>query len=188
MSMVIDIARRLRDCVPPSVTLEDLVSAGTIGLIQAVDRFDPALGFKFATFAKHRIRGAMLDFLRGEDPLSRAERQRVSAAGSNLSATGYNGAQVNFTLDEVSAGSLATPAQPDFVVRSEVSHARLFLSGRENQVITLLYEAGWGVRRVAANLGVNESRVSQIKGQAIGKLRGALATLPSRAPTLERAA
>jgi RNA polymerase sigma factor for flagellar operon FliA len=56
--------------VPSCVTLDDLIGAGTIGLIQAVDRFQPSRGLQFATYAKHRIRGAMLDFLREEDPLS----------------------------------------------------------------------------------------------------------------------
>lgn len=57
-----------------------VVNAGTIGLIQAVDRFQPSRGLRFGTYAKHRICGAMLDFLRGEDPLSRTDRRRVRAA------------------------------------------------------------------------------------------------------------
>ena len=69
------LAKRLRSHVPPCVTLDDLIGAGTIGLIQAVDRFQPSRGLQFATYAKHRIRGAMLDFLREEDPLSRTERR-----------------------------------------------------------------------------------------------------------------
>jgi RNA polymerase sigma factor (sigma-70 family) len=66
-----------RRVVPPCVTFDDLASAGTIGLIQAVDRFDQTRGLKFRTYAQHRIWGAMQDFLRDEDPLSRTERRRV---------------------------------------------------------------------------------------------------------------
>jgi len=51
-----------------------------LGLIEAVDRFDQTRGLKFRTYAQHRIRGAMQDFLRDEDPLSRTERRRVRAA------------------------------------------------------------------------------------------------------------
>jgi RNA polymerase sigma factor (sigma-70 family) len=69
------LAKRLRSQVPPCVTLDDLIGAGTIGLIQAVDRFQPSRGLQFATYAKHRIRGAMLDFLREEDPLAGPERR-----------------------------------------------------------------------------------------------------------------
>jgi RNA polymerase sigma factor FliA len=59
----------------PQVDLEDLVSEGTIGLIQGIDRFDPAMGLKVKTLAEHRIHGAFLDYLRRLDPLPRAVRQ-----------------------------------------------------------------------------------------------------------------
>lgn len=68
------LARKLhRRC--PQVELDDLISAGTIGLISAVDRFDPVRNCKLKTLAEHRIRGAMLDYLRQLDPLPRAVRQ-----------------------------------------------------------------------------------------------------------------
>ena len=51
------LAKRLQLRVPPCVTFDDLVGAGTIGLIQAVDRFQPARGLQFGTYARHRIRG-----------------------------------------------------------------------------------------------------------------------------------
>ena len=68
------LARRLhRRC--PHVELDDLISAGTVGLIQAVDRFDPSRNLKLRTLADHRIRGAMLDYLRQIDPLPRNARR-----------------------------------------------------------------------------------------------------------------
>jgi RNA polymerase sigma factor FliA len=67
-------ARQHRRC-PPEVLLEDLISIGTIGLMQAVDRYDPRRKLKLKTLAEHRIRGAMLDYLRKLDPLSRSVRQ-----------------------------------------------------------------------------------------------------------------
>ncbi len=56
---------------------EDLVGHGVIGLIQSAERFDPDRGASFASFAASRIRGAVLDALRGTDTLSRTARQRV---------------------------------------------------------------------------------------------------------------
>jgi RNA polymerase sigma factor for flagellar operon FliA len=53
---------------------DDMLSAGTVGLIEAVGRFDPALGVKFETYAIRRIRGAMFDALRRADRLSRSVR------------------------------------------------------------------------------------------------------------------
>jgi RNA polymerase sigma factor FliA len=67
------LARRLhRRC--PQVELDDLISAGTVGLIQAVDRFDPSMNLKLKTLAEHRINGALLDYLRKVDPLPRTVR------------------------------------------------------------------------------------------------------------------
>lgn len=59
----------------PQIELDDLISAGTIGLIQAVDRYDPSRNLKLKTFAEHRIRGAMLDYLRQLGPLPRTVRE-----------------------------------------------------------------------------------------------------------------
>ena len=59
----------------PEIELDDLISAGTVGLIQAVDRFDASRNLKLKTFAEHRIRGALMDYLRQLDPLPRTLRE-----------------------------------------------------------------------------------------------------------------
>lgn len=67
------LARRLHArCT--QVELDDLIQAGTIGLIQAVDRYDPSRGTLLKTLADHRIRGALIDYLRQIDPLPRTVR------------------------------------------------------------------------------------------------------------------
>jgi RNA polymerase sigma factor for flagellar operon FliA len=71
------IANRMHRTCPPQVELHDLVSAGTVGLIQAVDRFRPERGCLLKTLAEHRIRGAILDYLRRVDPLPRSARRFV---------------------------------------------------------------------------------------------------------------
>ncbi|MEA2639283.1 MAG: polymerase sigma factor FliA [Chloroflexota bacterium] len=68
---------RLAISLPPSVSPEDLVGYGTIGLIQAVDRFDPTVGVKFETYAIQRIRGSILDAMRSLQPLSRGTIRRA---------------------------------------------------------------------------------------------------------------
>lgn len=70
-------ALNLRTRLPPSVDLDDLIQAGTIGLLDAMKRYDPTQGVSFATFASQRIRGAMLDELRSRDWVPRSVR-RVS--------------------------------------------------------------------------------------------------------------
>ena len=125
LDLVSSLAKRFRRRVPPSVTFDDLASAGTVGLIQAVDRFDHTRGLKFKTYAQHRISGAMLDFLRSEDPLSRTERNRVRQS------SGIGVAPVTVSLDLIALRRLAAPAQPAFTTRREVQTARRCLSPRE---------------------------------------------------------
>ena len=59
------------------VELDDLVSAGALGLIDAVRKFDPGKGVTIESYARLRIRGAILDSLRGDDPASRDMRRKI---------------------------------------------------------------------------------------------------------------
>src|ERR671929_1064547 len=68
---------RMAVSMPGVLTHEDLLSYGTIGLIQAVDRFDPAHGVKFETYAIQRIRGAIIDAVRSLQPRSRDTYRRA---------------------------------------------------------------------------------------------------------------
>jgi RNA polymerase sigma factor for flagellar operon FliA len=61
------IARRIHDRLPSQVPLDDLVHAGVVGLIDAVEKFDPGKNVQLKTYAKFRIRGAILDSLREMD-------------------------------------------------------------------------------------------------------------------------
>lgn len=83
------IAARIRERLPQQVDLEDLVSAGVIGLLEAQRSYDPAKNAQFSTFAKFRIRGAILDSLREIDWGSRLVRRRgreIAEATSRLEA------------------------------------------------------------------------------------------------------
>lgn len=71
------IALKIKKTVARSVSLEDLVEYGMIGLLEAGERFDPNIGANFMTFAYYRIRGAIYDGLRGMGWMSRSEYARV---------------------------------------------------------------------------------------------------------------
>jgi RNA polymerase sigma factor FliA len=89
LSQVYYIAARIRDRLPQHVDLEDLVSAGVIGLIEASRSFDSSKEAQFKTFAKFRIRGAILDSLREIDWGSRLMRRRgreIAEATTRLEA------------------------------------------------------------------------------------------------------
>jgi len=73
------IARRIHERLPQHVDLEDLVSAGTLGLIDAVRKFDPAKKVQFRSYAQFRIRGAILDSLRTLDWSPRDLRRKGRA-------------------------------------------------------------------------------------------------------------
>src|SRR5271155_3334962 len=76
LSQVYYIASRIRERLPRHIELEDLVSAGVIGLLEASRSFDSTKNAQFKTFAKFRIRGAILDSLREVDWGSRLMRRR----------------------------------------------------------------------------------------------------------------
>jgi RNA polymerase sigma factor for flagellar operon FliA len=71
-------ASALKLRLPPSVEMDDLVSSGVVGLLDAAEKFDSTRGIKFKTYAEFRIRGAMLDYLREMDWFSRAARQHAN--------------------------------------------------------------------------------------------------------------
>lgn len=74
--MVEKVAIRLKRRLPAHIEINELMSSGTLGLMDAAERFDPARGKRFEAFAEFRIRGAMLDGLRESDSLSRDMRRR----------------------------------------------------------------------------------------------------------------
>ncbi|HHO74850.1 MAG TPA: FliA/WhiG family RNA polymerase sigma factor [Deltaproteobacteria bacterium] len=81
------IASRIAIRLPPHIDLNDLINAGVIGLIDAIEKFDASKQIKFKTYAEFRIRGAILDELRSMDWVPRSVRQkarRVEDAYSRL--------------------------------------------------------------------------------------------------------
>jgi RNA polymerase sigma factor for flagellar operon FliA len=71
------IVHRIAVHLPSTIDIDDLMNVGVIGLIQAVDRYDPKRDNKFMTYAVFRIRGAVLSELRSRDFLSRANRRKI---------------------------------------------------------------------------------------------------------------
>src|ERR1700716_711381 len=71
------IARRIQERLPESISLDDLISTGVLGLISAIDHFDPVHNVKLKTYAEYKIRGAILDSLRGLDWAPRQKRRKA---------------------------------------------------------------------------------------------------------------
>jgi RNA polymerase sigma factor for flagellar operon FliA len=71
------IVHRIAVHLPSTIDIDDLMNVGVIGLIQAVDRYDPRRDNKFMTYAVFRIKGAVLSELRSRDFLSRSNRRKI---------------------------------------------------------------------------------------------------------------
>ena len=77
ISLVKYVAGRMMISLPPSVELDDLESAGIMGLLDAIDRYDPKFGVKFESYAIPRVKGAILDELRKLDWVPRSVRSKT---------------------------------------------------------------------------------------------------------------
>ena len=71
------VAGRMIISMPQQVNIDDLISAGLMGLVKAIDKFDPAVGVKFETYAVPRIKGAIFDGLREMDWAPRSVRSKA---------------------------------------------------------------------------------------------------------------
>jgi RNA polymerase sigma factor FliA len=86
LGLVHHVARQMGGRLPIEAELDELVSAGTMGLISAISSFDVQRGLSFSTFAVPRIRGAILDELRRQDHVPRSVRRKTRDLGSARAA------------------------------------------------------------------------------------------------------
>jgi len=132
------IAGRMAMRVPPSVSFDELVSAGTIGLIHAVDRFDPDKQTDIKTFAEYRIRGAILDELRSMDWYSRSMRKKIQEVeGAIRKVEARTGSEAT---DWEVAEELGLPLEEYHLMLSNIHSISLlslddFIKGEENDSI-----------------------------------------------------
>jgi RNA polymerase sigma factor for flagellar operon FliA len=211
------IARRIQERLPENICIEDLISTGVIGLISAIDNFDPAHKVKLKTYAEYKIRGAILDSLRGldwaprqkrrkskqieaaiavlEQHLHRAPTEEEIAAQLDLSLAEYhewlveirglNIASLEYSGNDQGKDLLQylPDKQEDLpstlLERSELE--RLLAEGIdkipeiERTVLSLYYNEELTLREIAQIVKLHESRISQLKSQAILRLRSQLA-------------
>lgn len=117
------VAARMSVKFPPGLDFEDILSFGVLGLLDAIDRFEPGRGFVFQTFAVPRIRGAILDELRRFDWISRSGREKLQKFERTLEDIAkVNGSADDATLmkamdmDEKSYKDLLEIASRSYVV------------------------------------------------------------------------
>lgn len=213
------LARRLHD----KVNLDELVSAGAIGLMQAAATYEPARGLTFSTYAVPRIRGSMLDELRRSDHMSRGGRKKARALSGAREALTHrlgrdpkssevaaelgisvatlydwemdvdNANEVSLDVaprslredtKQITAASAIpddrSPTVEERLGRDEqlalLSIALRRLRPQERTVLALYFYEELTLQEIAQVLGLSASRISQIRGEALGRLRSLLAS------------
>jgi RNA polymerase sigma factor for flagellar operon FliA len=165
--LAIGIARCMRI---PSASLadrDDISSAAMIGLIAAVDRFDPRRGVPFEAYASLRIRGAVVDELRRVDERGRADRRpEVAELAVSLDVLMEKGAHQGPAVDD---GFTERYEQEDLKTRVQDALGRL--PARQREVIARYYGDELTLREAGAKMGVSEARACQLHGRAIQSLR-----------------
>jgi RNA polymerase sigma factor for flagellar operon FliA len=163
------IARRVRRELERRIDLEDLEAHGTEGLLQAARRYNPRRGASFATFAGHRIRGAMYDAVRAQGRYTRRE-------------VAEHRARVDVPAREPAPDLDALPsedARPDEVAlarerRRRVQEAVGALGGSERHFIQRLYFDDALLTAAGGELGLSKSWASRVHARALRRLREAL--------------
>jgi RNA polymerase sigma factor for flagellar operon FliA len=176
------VARRMRVPTGAIMGRDDVESAALIGLIDAVDRYDPERGIPFEGYAGLRIRGAVLDELRRLDDHTRAERQRARTvvADAEPEIGAYGG---TLSLDMLlEAGDRDWAAEDDTTdryedqdLRARVESALNCLPPRQREVLARYYGDSLTLRESALRMGISEARACQLHGRAIVNLRRELA-------------
>jgi len=205
---------RLAIGLPAILDYEDILSYGTIGLIEALDRYDASKGVKFETYAISRIRGSIIDALRSLDRLPRSVRQKAKrleqvtveltrvhgreptdqelAEAMEMTITQFNKTLVDSSWVTVSLDGLLDrddgegngaelppdPDEEDFTgnlekqeVLESLTEAVRSLPEREWLIVSLYYKDEMTMKEIAQILEISESRVCQLHGRALSRLR-----------------
>ncbi len=159
--------------LPRCVDIDDLVQAGHVGVLEARARYKDDDTAQFNTFATHRIRGAMLDYLRSTDPLSRAERKKQNAINRSTVQTPKDIRQEEYDEPAV---EYETPELPGTPKRLQKALAKL--SANEQYVLRTEFWLGGTQDQAAHALGLTPSRICQLRKEALAKLRRSMEILP----------
>jgi len=123
LRLVYRAARRMACRGDGAVDEDELISAGTLGLLQAAERFDPARGLAFSTFAMQRIQGAMLDELRSRDMYPRPLRLRSRELATVVSR--LSGSLQRFPTPTEIAEALGISLREYWSLRDSLHHRRV---------------------------------------------------------------
>jgi len=218
LPLVTGIARRVFARVPSSIDLDDLIQEGCIGLLAAIERYDTRIGVPLSVFARHRIKGAILDMLRGTDWVPRSVRRRANRLASVSAALteqlgraptreelcgelGISAVRLErmtrnseiYHLTSLDAPATADSDQPlielvadptnPYAAREEAEvlvaiHAAMeTLPVNEAHAVRRYFLDERGLKEIAREIGISESRASQLRRGGTTHLAERLAPL-----------
>jgi len=165
LRLVVYIARKFENT---GVGIEDLISIGTIGLIKAVNTFDPAKKIKLATYASRCIENEILMFLR------RTSRQKMEVSLDEPLNTDWDGNELLLSDVLGTEGDMVYRSIEETVERQMLASALSRLSMREKEIMRLRFGLG-GVKEktqkeVADIMGISQSYISRLEKRILNRL------------------
>lgn len=176
------VAWKLHRRVPHHVDLDDLIAYGQIGLLEALSRFDETRGLKFATFAWHRVRGAILDGLGKMAWFDRIafEKSVYESPAYREQATETPAEKVTPSRNSLDEGALAA-SSPSPVANVEKREAILFLislvgdlPAKEAGLLRGVFFEGRTLSDAARRVGISTAWASRLQKRTLADLRLAL--------------
>ena len=200
MPAVKAMAARLKERLPSSVEFNDLVSIGYEELVKLSNRYDPKKNDNFWGYAKKRIYGSMLDFLRSIDTLSRGDRKLVKEIDKIISeymneydmppSDEYLAEVLDTDIEKIKKARRADEIYSVMPIEEQMNYYEdvskkieeeelvnaiksilKTLNKKEQLIIQLYYFEELSLREISEILEISESRVSQIHKKIIQKLR-----------------
>ena len=165
LRLVVYIARKFENT---GVGLEDLISIGTIGLIKAVNTFDPTKKIKLATYASRCIENEILMFLR------RTSRQKLEVSLDEPLNTDWDGNELLLSDILGTEGDMVYRSIEETVERQMLASALSRLSMREKEIMRLRFGLGGGTEKtqkeVADIMGISQSYISRLEKRILSRL------------------
>lgn len=165
------LATKERARLGPSVDLDELVAYGSQGLVEAAERFEPARGMSFVTYAHYRIRGAIFDGLREMGWLGRSEYARLRAEE-----------RANAYLDNLAQREAGATGKPATTIEEDVAELRDAVAGLAAVFVTSLEGAPAAAQQVPDPAARPDEQLAAV--QVRERVRAAVARLPAKERTL----
>lgn len=166
LRLVVYIARKFDNT---RINIEDLISIGTIGLIKAVNTFNPEKKIKLATYASRCIENEILMYLR------RNNRTRSEVSLDEPLNVDWDGNELLLSDVLGTPGDVTTQGMEKKVDRTLLKKAMLMLSDREKEIMTLRFGLAGGTEKtqkdVADQLGISQSYISRLEKRIIKRLK-----------------